>query len=216
MRCRGFAVRPYERQRYRSLSPPPRGRETGWAGAPLDRYHAGHWCTCMSRSLLALHSCVSGSCAGKHLHHSCRTEGEESTQASAVSADAHDRWPEGQEDGRRGRQRTERDGSLVPPEIDFEAKAQDVPPEFRCVEVLCKDCWNTGRTASSGALRPVGHRQADKQTPAHSIVGEQRLLVHEARAVPLKPARLTDIQRRSSRRHAATRHLCSNWQQFRT
>lgn len=46
-----------------------------------------------------------------------------------VSAGAHDRWYEGHDDGGRSRRRG--DGSLVPPEVDFEAKAQDVPPEFR-------------------------------------------------------------------------------------
>lgn len=39
-----------------------------------------------------------------------------------------DRW--GARNGSRGRSAA-RDGSAVPPEVDFEAKALDVPPEYR-------------------------------------------------------------------------------------
>lgn len=61
-----------------------------------------------------------------------RVQGEFKYAVSAAAGDAYERqrW-----DGGAGAERRHsgggRDGSIVPPEVDFEAKAQDVPPEFR-------------------------------------------------------------------------------------
>jgi hypothetical protein len=83
---------------------------------------------------------------------------------ASCSVDAHGRWYEGVEDGRRLRRRDAREGSLVPPEVDFEAKAQDVPPEYRCASsckrsILCRitgaDVVSTHEGGSSDAAACV-------------------------------------------------------------
>ena len=77
---------------------------------------------------------------------------------TAESADAHGRWYEGMEDGRRLRRRDAREGSLVPPEVDFEAKAQDVPHVFRCTPVSCHThmlCACTGGNMSGNGFRDL-------------------------------------------------------------
>lgn len=78
---------------------------------------------------------AAGNCS-KSLNQRCASWIRPKVCATGI-ADAHGRWYDGMEDGRRLRRRDAREGSLVPPEVDFEAKAQDMPSAFRCTSVRC-------------------------------------------------------------------------------